>query len=176
MYNRAHRETGLVLTTTPQEVGPGSYLRTEDRSAPVHGYAPFGSTAARAYYDKGVNGPGPGDYQPPPDEGRAPRAVGAQAGGQPFKSRVPRFTNSTGSAPAPTPGPADYRIPSSISTGRRSLLAQPSRRTSAVRARAWRCGGEAHPRSPTVACVEGRGTRLAQGAWSCVRDAPACVE
>ena len=56
-----------TLYTTPDVVGPGSYLKT-DRNLPVHGFAPFSSTADRlgeGSASAAKTTPGPGSYTTP---------------------------------------------------------------------------------------------------------------
>lgn len=124
MYNRAERRTGIVHTSTPAEVGPGSYLRT-DRNAQVHGYAPFGSTAARTLTAVSKEGPGPGAYTAPPVAGGTGRGVAGGAG-QPFKSRVPRFAVER-SVARQAPGPGEYTLPSSLASKGTKIAPAPDR-------------------------------------------------
>ena len=130
MYSRAERNTGVVSTSTPAEVGPGSYLRTAGNSQ-IHGYAPFGSTAARELGAavRAVDGPGPGAYAPHAQPGGTGRSgVGA---GQPFRSRVPRFAVER-AVDGQTPGPGEYTIPSSLSASKGPVIAPRAQRLSLI--------------------------------------------
>ena len=112
---RAARVTqSQSLYTTPEVVGPGSYIRTE-RDMPVHGFAPFSSTVERPIPgETGIKStPGPGAYVTPLDNtcGRtpfAPNAVPPGAGAS-FASKVARM-------PQPevqrrqVPGPGKYTL------------------------------------------------------------------
>lgn len=104
---RAARQTSLNTFSTPEVVGPGSYIST-DREVPVHGFAPFSSTTQRAIPGgsalKAAN-PGPGTYEA--TEGmEQPAAVSA------FVSSVHReFEDRPSRAPKkPIPGPGTYEL------------------------------------------------------------------
>lgn len=105
--SRAARDCSLALHSSPEVVGPGSYLSTDAEPA-VHGFAPFGSTMHRSVPGqaalKSAN-PGPGQYV------INARAVGrietAGAGAaSAFISKVSRGDGSSSEAP----GPGDYAL------------------------------------------------------------------
>ena len=109
--SRAARTTDLGSGSTPAVVGPGSYLKVE-REMPVHGYAPFSSTAERSLGvkaeapDAKVRHPGPGQY----DLKRTGHiSNGKRAAGSAFSSKVARMT---GTADSSLPGPGQYTLPS----------------------------------------------------------------
>lgn len=98
------------LFTTPDVVGPGSYIRTE-RDMPVHGFAPFSSTVERPIPGEATNKttPGPGAYVTPLDNtvGRVPFAPNAvpPGAGAAFSSKVARMpANEVGRRQVPGPG------------------------------------------------------------------------
>jgi len=113
MVTRGARSTQFSSFTTPDVVGPGSYIRT-DRDPTVHGFAPFSSTVERpgpnsAELTKAT--PGPGAYITPLENalGRTPfvpNGVPSGAGAS-FASKVARMPDMTSSRLA-QPGPGQY--------------------------------------------------------------------
>mmetsp|Transcript_28123 Transcript_28123/g.66026 ORF Transcript_28123/g.66026 Transcript_28123/m.66026 type:complete len:617 (-) Transcript_28123:50-1900(-) len=153
MYSRAERHTAPGSTATPSEVGPGSYLRTENAPA-VHGYAPFGSTATRtlnaAPGAKAPPGPGPGSYTR--EDSRTGAGVREGGSGQPFKSRVPRFA-VTRSLAEQTPGPGQYSLPSSLASKGAAIAPPPNRQSSQVSQSQEATGAVAWFRVPTAPSI-----------------------
>ena len=106
-----------ALYTTPDVVGPGSYLKT-DRSLPVHGYAPFSSTVNRLGEGGSAGSakttPGPGAYTTPllNTIGRTPFVPnGVPAGaGAAFASKVSRLGSEGKEGKKVVPGPGQYSL------------------------------------------------------------------
>ena len=114
--SRAARVTQQAssLYTTPDVVGPGSYIRTE-RDVPVHGFAPFSSTVERPIPGESSRaGPGPGAYVTPLDNtvGRVPFAPNAvpPGAGAAFSSKVARMPDNAGLTKRQVPGPGQYTL------------------------------------------------------------------
>lgn len=112
---RAARATLTSTFTTPDVVGPGSYIRTE-RDPPVHGFAPFSSTVERPGPEEGSfvkSTPGPGAYVTPLEStiGRTPFAPnGVPPGaGAAFASKVHRMPVQDHVRSA-EPGPGRYSL------------------------------------------------------------------
>jgi len=112
---RAPRTTGFTSFTTPDGVGPGSYVKQTDREVPVHGFAPFSSTTERAgVIAKGSEKlPGPGAYTTTFDNtlGRTPlQPNGVPSGaGASFSSKVTRIPGGLNTL-ASQPGPGQYEV------------------------------------------------------------------
>ena len=112
--SRAARSTHFSSFTTPDVVGPGSYLRT-DRDPTVHGFAPFSSTVERptpADLTKHTSTPGPGQYSTVLEHtiGRTPFVPnGVPPGaGAAFSSKVKRMPG--GPSKSAQPGPGQYSL------------------------------------------------------------------
>ena len=112
--SRASRNTLVSTFTTPDVVGPGSYLKTE-RDAAVHGFAPFSSTVERPNPGDSASkaNPGPGTYSTALDNtiGRTllqPNGVPPGAGAA-FTSKVQRMPGGS-VVRAAEPGPGAYTL------------------------------------------------------------------
>jgi hypothetical protein len=102
---REERRTGLDAHTTPDTVGPGSYLAVAGKP-PVHGFAPFNSTQNRSSVGQTAAKaatPGPGSYE---DEAAAPR-LPTQGAASAFASRVNRGVPGKAHM---VPGPGQYQL------------------------------------------------------------------